>query len=102
MTSLNINISQESVVKLALAANEKDVTLKRYIGDLIDAHAERLTNSNNHKASTTNAPPAVEVQEPDLDEVKKQAKESSTKQPNKKTNSTPLYGKKESNSWKIW
>ena len=100
MTSLNIDISQESVVKLALAANEHDVTLKRYIGDILDAHAERLTTKHKTKVSTTKAPEAVEVQEPDLDEVKKQAKESA--QHTKQTKSTPLYGKKESNSWKIW
>ena len=102
MTSLNINISRESVVKLALAANEQDVTLKQYICDILDGHANKLTTNYKSKASTTKPPPEVKIHDVDLDEEKKLAKETASTNTNKKSTSTPLYGKKESNTWKIW
>lgn len=100
MTSLNINVSQESVVKLALAANEKDVTLKQYIDDIIEAHVEKLTTNNNHKTSVT-APPSVTIEDVDIDDQKQQAKQSSQKATSKHRGQ-PLYNKKETNTWKIW
>ena len=101
MTDVTVKLNDDNIVVLAVEANNKSITLSAYVQQLVDEHVKSILkqqlNSLNKKETTKQAK-VLEVE--DIDDLKQQAKKTSPKKTENK--GTPLYNKKENNSWKIW
>lgn len=109
MTNFNVTLSEESVVTLAMAANDAEQTLNQYINNTLEQHARAVRAMHTEIKQTDNK----DADLVDIDEQKKQMKATSpnTEQVNnkqtttdnpKKSQGAPLYNKRETNTWKIW
>lgn len=101
MTDVTVKLNDDNIVVLAVEANNKSITLSAYVQQLVDEHVKSILkqqlNSLNKKETTKQAK-VLEVE--DIDDLKQKAKKTSPKKTENK--GTPLYNKKENNSWKIW
>ena len=101
MTDVTVKLNDDNIVVLAVEANNKSITLSAYVQQLVDEHVKSILkqqlNSLNKKETTKQAK-VLEVE--DIDDLKQKAQKTSPKKTENK--GTPLYNKKENNSWKIW
>lgn len=103
MTDVTVKLNDDTIVVLAVEANNKSITLSTYVQQLVDEHVKSVLKQqlNSIKPAKKEAKKQAKVLEiEDIDDAKQKAKKTSPKKTENK--GTPLYNKKENNSWKIW